>query len=44
MLHVPARADYPAPFGLDQAAKTVAVTKSDQRGDVRLRFTAMSIR
>jgi hypothetical protein len=44
MLRVPRRADYPPPFSLNQGANTIALTKGDHRGDVRLRFTAMSIR
>jgi hypothetical protein len=44
LLRVPKQADYPKPFGLDQAPNTITLTKSGRRGDVRLRFSTMSIR
>ena len=44
VLRVPKRADYPAPFSLDQATNTLTVTRAADQGDVRLRFYAMSIR
>jgi hypothetical protein len=44
ILRVPRRADYPAPFALDQATNTVTVYKSARRGDVTLRFFSMPIR
>jgi hypothetical protein len=44
VLRVPARADYPKPFALDQATNTVTVTKSGRQGDLRLRFYSMPIR
>jgi hypothetical protein len=44
VLRVPPRADFPAPFQLDQATNTITVLKSGRQGDLRLRFSAMSIR
>ena len=44
VLRVPKRADYPAPFSLDQATRTMIVGKSGRSGPIRLRFSAMSIR
>ena len=44
VLRVPARADYPKPFALDQATNTITVTKSAREGDLRLRFFSMPIR
>ena len=46
VLRVPKRADFPAPFGLDQNAKTMTVTRGTgtQDGEVSLRFLAMPIR
>ena len=44
ILSVPPLADHPAPFRLDQAAKTIAVINEDREGDVRFRFTTMPIR
>ncbi len=44
VLRVPPRADHPEPFRLDQATNTITVDKAGREGDVRLRFSAMSIR
>ena len=44
VLRVPARADYPKPFALDQATNTITVDKSGRQGDLRLRFYSMPIR
>jgi hypothetical protein len=44
VLRVPASADYPKPFALDQATNTITVIKSGRTGDLRLRFYSMPIR
>jgi hypothetical protein len=44
VLRVPKRADFPAPFALDQATNTLTITRALDRGEVRLRFFAMPIR
>ena len=44
VLRVPRGADHPEPFQLDQATNTITVTKAGRQGDIRLRFSAMSIR
>ena len=44
ILRVPASADYPKPFALDQATSSITVDKSGRHGDLRLRFFSMPIR
>ena len=44
VLRVPARADFPAPYALDQSTQTLTITRALDRGEVRLRFFAMPIR
>jgi hypothetical protein len=44
VLRVPQRADFPAPFALDQGTNTLTVTRGVTRGDIRLRFYSMPIR
>jgi hypothetical protein len=44
VLRVPKRADFPAPFSLDQGTNTLTVARGADHGDIRLRFYAMRIR
>jgi hypothetical protein len=44
VLRVPKRADFPAPFALDQATNALTITRALDQGEVRLRFYAMPIR
>ena len=45
LLRVPARADYPTGFGLDQRSNTLAVRILGRTGgDLRYRFSSMAIR
>jgi hypothetical protein len=44
VLRVPASADYPVPFALDQATNSITVTKEGGGGDLRLRFFSLPIR
>jgi hypothetical protein len=44
VLRVPKRADFPAPFSLDQGTNTLTVARGVAHGDIRLRFYSMPIR
>jgi hypothetical protein len=45
VLRVPRKADFPAPFALDQGTNTLTINRALDRGDtVRLRFFSMPIR